>query len=50
MCPLEREGENKNQAGLDFLKQPVFCFEPRERLFPLPDYAFSELKVGKRLK
>lgn len=33
-----------------FSKAAWFCFEPRERLFPLPDYAFSESKVGKRLK
>lgn len=33
-----------------FSKAAWFCFETRERLFPLPDYAFSESKVGKRLK
>lgn len=45
------KGRRKIKPGwFRFSKAAWFCFEPRERLFPLPDYAFSELKVGKRLK
>lgn len=50
MCPLEREGEKIKPGWFRFSKAAWFCFEPRERLFPLLDYAFSESKVGKRLK
>lgn len=45
------KGRRKIKPGwFRFSKVAWFCFEPRERLFPLPDYAFSESKVGKRLK
>lgn len=45
------KGRRKIKPGwFRFSKAAWFCFEPRERLFPLPDYAFSESKVGKRLK
>lgn len=45
------KGRRKIKPGrFRFSKAAWFYFEPRERLFPLPDYAFSESKVGKRLK
>lgn len=45
------KGRRKIKPGwFRFSKAAWLCFEPRERLFPLPDYAFSESKVGKRLK